>query len=402
MIQRGTVVYVGNFFFPDGNAAGKRVWGNLEAVKDAGFNAVCLCFRKETGNKSIEKSSYAQIDLYTIPYTSGFKRLKNGFPKHVFRKVLEKYEHNTIATIMYNSLGTTEFNSYVIQECHKRGINVYYDIADYFDVPHKTNRLRYYMKKRELNHLTGKVLPACDGWITISYFLKNMMPNPDKSIVVPPLSVSKAVYTQGNKDKCIISYATYIVDENRPISEWKDRVDIYIDVFIKLKEYVRRCPCELHLLGFFKDDLLKMFPKEIRGVYEERLKSLGNTVLFFGPMANKKVQEHIQQSDFTILFRDDKTSNNAGFPTKISESISLGVPPITNITSDIGYYIQDGVNGVVVTKLDDIQGIAEKIANTINHGVQDDLRRGTLNTTDFYYKTYTKRFRDFLLEVQHT
>ena len=38
---------------------------------------------------------------------------------------------------------------------------------------------------------------------------------------------------------------------------------------------------------------------------------------------------------------------NAGFPTKVGESMAAGVPVIANLTSDIGLYLHDGVEGVV-------------------------------------------------------
>ena len=396
MKHGGVIIYVGNFFYPDGNAAGKRVWGNLEAIRAAGFKTACLCFRKENGSGELEVSNNLETDLYTIPYTSGFDRLKNSVPKQVFKTVLDKYhDQKIVAVIMYNSLGTTEFNSFVVKECHKRAIKAYYDIADYFDVPHKANVLRYYMKKRELNQLTGKVLPACDGWIAISSFLRNMMPNPEKTIVVPPLSVSKANYTPRPQTELVISYATFIVDKNRPISEWKDRIDSYIDVFIKLNDYAINRPYEIHFLGFYKEDLLEMFPDDIRQEYAKKIEILGDKVKFFGPMSNKEVQQHISNSDYTILLRDSKTSNNAGFPTKISESISLGVPPITNITSDIGCYIKDGVNGIVVSDPQDIQSICDKIAAMFNEDLQESLRQGAVNTEGFYYISYAEKFKAF-------
>ena len=37
----------------------------------------------------------------------------------------------------------------------------------------------------------------------------------------------------------------------------------------------------------------------------------------------------------------------AGFPTKIAESLALGTPVIINITSNLGDYIHDGVEGLI-------------------------------------------------------
>ena len=51
----------------------------------------------------------------------------------------------------------------------------------------------------------------------------------------------------------------------------------------------------------------------------------------------------------------------AGFPTKVSESISLGIPVITNNTSDLKKYICNGVNGYMIENEEDIRKLAQDI-----------------------------------------
>ena len=399
MSENGMIIYVGNFDYPNGNAAGKRVLGNLEAMNKAGYRTACLCFRYTHGNGGVEHTSFGKTDRYTIEYTSGFARLNKKTPVNAFKYVLDRYSDETIkAVVMYNSLGTTDFNSFVIKECHRRKIKVFYDIVDYFDTPQKTRYLRYLMIKRELKRKFKKVLPECDGWITIGSYLKARMANPSKVLIVPPLAVKRVEKSERTSgDTVTFSYATYIRNKNRPISQWKDRVDAYIDVFYNISKIDTKRPFFINFLGFTKQERVDVFPEEIREQYRKKLDCLDPYIMYHGKMNNDDVQAVIEKSDFTILLRDSKPCNNAGFPTKVSESISLGVPVVVNPTSDIAQYIKDNFNGVIVAPPDDIDAVTEKITQILN---MDDsqlqkLRDGASQTEGFYYESYADVFKSY-------
>lgn len=76
------VVYVGNFFFPNGNASGKRVHGNLKAIHYAGYVPYAIGFH--TDNEKIKKQKVDGIISYSIQYCTGSKRLDNGKPYGFF------------------------------------------------------------------------------------------------------------------------------------------------------------------------------------------------------------------------------------------------------------------------------------------------------------------------------
>lgn len=399
MSDNGVIIYVGNFDYPNGNAAGKRVLGNLEAMKKAGYKTACLCFRNNNFNSKVEYTDFNGTSRFTVPYTSGFARLNSKVTNDAFRYVLDKYSNDTIkAVIMYNSLGTTDFNSFVIRECRRRNIKVYYDIVDYFDTPQKTRYLRYLMIKRELDRKFKKVLPKCDGWIAISSFLRERMADPSKTIIVPPLAVTKSQKSERKpSDTVSFSYATYVRSKNRPISQWKDRVDAYIDVFNKVSKIETKRSFQINFMGFDKQQMIEVFPEEVREEYRKKIDDLDDHIKYFGKMNNDEVQEIIKNSDFTILLRDSKTCNNAGFPTKVSESISLGVPVVVNPTSDIASYIKDNDNGIVVPAPDDIDGIVERIVQVLNMDDSDlqKLRDGACKTEGFYYESYSEIFKEY-------
>lgn len=62
-----------------------------------------------------------------------------------------------------------------------------------------------------------------------------------------------------------------------------------------------------------------------------------------------KVVSALRSSDFTVLMRDPgKRFAQAGMPTKVTESLGCGTPVIANITSDLGGFLEDGRDAIVV------------------------------------------------------
>jgi glycosyltransferase involved in cell wall biosynthesis len=404
-----TVLYVGNFFFPDGNAAGKRVHGNIKAMQEAGYNTACLCFRKN-GIKDDAYLCSDKIDgteVYTVPYCQGLDRMNNRKPMQAFRRVFSKVSRNAqiVAVVMYGTLGSTTFNLSVCKFAKKNGIRVLYDYVDLFDTQAKSNYLRYLIKKWDLKVMENRVLPACDGYITISSYLKNAVPKPSCAVIVPPLVVSVADKPAEAADHTItVAYASVITDKGRPVQEWKDRIDAMISAFYDLYTVHGVENFKLRFIGFTKKELLEMLEDHLRDAYEKKIKAVETKIEFLGPMSNVQTQKLIYDSDFTILLRDSKTSTNAGFPTKVSESVALGVPVITNVTSDIGSYIDDGENGFLVPPPDNHEALVNSLLRvfTLSKELRDQMKMRTLAGCRFHYTRFVQPLRSVVSGREET
>lgn len=398
--MKKAVIYTGNFLFPDGNAAGKRVWGNAKAIKAAGYEVICFCFRKENPTFGLQKKICDDMPIYTIPYSRGINRVNNLYPAVLFKRILSEVRktYDIDSVIMYGTLGTSGYNMSVVRTCKKQGIRLICDKVDLFDEPHKNNLLRYWLKKRDLYVMDHKILPSCDKWIAVSDYLKKRMPDPEKTIIIPPLSVEVKSSKVGDVlQPTTFAYASMIAEKSIPVSEWKDRVDATIDVFYTLQQKNKVNDFRVCFIGFSCEQLLEQFPENQRAEYQEKLRTLENNVIFYGLMSNARAQEIISQADFTILLRDSKTCTNAGFPTKVSESLSLGVPVVANATSDIAMYVKDMVNGCIVPPPNDIEGIANRLIELISlsRAQKDYMRNNAVRINTFYYKEYIKRIAEF-------
>ena len=68
-----------------------------------------------------------------------------------------------------------------------------------------------------------------------------------------------------------------------------------------------------------------------------------------GRVSREVVQEELLHSDFSVLLRpSEERYAMAGFPTKSVEAMSHGVAMLCNISSDLGMYLIDMVNSVIV------------------------------------------------------
>jgi len=107
--------------------------------------------------------------------------------------------------------------------------------------------------------------------------------------------------------------------------------------------------------GFDKLEILTSLPK-----LRNSIEYLNDFVSFHGFVDNEKVLEFVHKADFMVLIRNSTLQSNAGFPTKVSESINCGTPVITTMTSDIALYLTEGKHVLYV------EDSVDSLVNTID------------------------------------
>ena len=100
-----------------------------------------------------------------------------------------------------------------------------------------------------------------------------------------------------------------------------------------------------------------------------------------------------QEHHFSIFMRSHRRSSDAGFPTKLAESLAAETPVLADKTGDIPYYIENGKNGFVV------ENEANELKKMLYHLVSMDneaygeMRKAARKTAEknFDYKVYEKQ-----------
>jgi len=156
------------------------------------------------------------------------------------------------------------------------------------------------------------------------------------------------------------------------------------------------------------------FVFEFYGPSEEQLKdNIGDDSLYQkvsdsfqinGRIPQKDVYSKIADADFTFFLREKRKSSDAGFPTKLAESMAVGTPVMTNSTGSIGCYLQDGENGFLLPELT-VTCIVRALNRIRNLDKEEylQMRRNARHTAEmhFDYRNYSKELNRFFTEGQN-
>lgn len=149
----------------------------------------------------------------------------------------------------------------------------------------------------------------------------------------------------------------------------------------------------LHIYGPNKDEIIRN--------YGNNINLSKNYIHIYGRIPQKEVEEKIRRADFSFIIRPNRRSSDAGFPTKLAESMAVGTPVIANETGDIGLYIKNKVNGFLIKENLD-KKLIENLQYIIKMNKEDleNMRIEARKTAEknFDFRNYKEKIQKFLLE----
>ena len=340
MTKKNTILYLGSFDAFNKNAAGKRVLEMAKLISSLGFDVVLLGLSKSNNFESIEKnkSIIEGISIYSFSNHIVKNRLNyNAF----FSDFKYFYNHNlkeqVCAIFLYGSPTISLFNLKVINFARKRNIKVISDVVDWLS-PSSGGLAFKVFKHFDTWFLKSIITPKSDGIIAISEWLMNYYRKKGikNILLIPPLSESSNIDFQCLPIPNILYAGTPFRVGQKNINKklMKDRIDKSISLLRKVKE--KGCVFKYHVYGFNKNDLLISLPYLTKDV-----NYLDDSIVFHGKVTMETIHNDMSFMDYSLLIRDNNRVSNAGFPSKVSESISFGVPVITTKTSDISKYLRE-------------------------------------------------------------
>lgn len=393
-------VYIGNFSFPLGNAAGKRVYANGKILSENGYEVLFIGL---DGNISSEtpiqetKNTFDDFIYYNLPDPASLSARMNFIKTYrIITKLLDDIYPKPDLIIYYGSPGLSIIDDMLIQYCRKRKIKIVSDCVDWLTV--KTDNPFFdFFKWLDTTYRNIYVNKRADGVIAISDYLTRYYSNAGcHTVTIPPLSPKKNHRNSlniENQGKIVISYAGIPFRKGtriRDLNTLKDRIDK--TVLLLYSAWEKGCIFTFNIFGFTRDDFETALPSHI-----EYIDKMGDSVHFFGMLSHEKVTDSIMKSDFTILIRDVNRDTTAGFPTKISESISYGTPVITTKTSDLEKYISEGDNGFFLDIENEISAV-DKLSSIlkIDRNSIFEMKKRCMESDLFYYRNYSSRLVEFI------
>ncbi|MEF1173779.1 glycosyltransferase [Vibrio sinaloensis] len=343
-MNKKIIFYIGNFHYPSGNAAGKRVSGIISILINLGYHVVVFDTRKiAVESKGIvldNEASNEYVTCYTMAYPQGILDwLKvSSLQEDLIRK-FDEYK-NVEAAIFYGSPRVSVFSNYLIKYFNKKNIVTISDVVDWLIVKTK-NPIRDLVKKLDDYYQKTVLNNRFDKSICISYFLEDMYKEKIRDIIViPPVMDSYSFNELGekNREKTLFYAGNPFRSDMRKndVATMKDRLDLIISHLCELKdEGVDNFVFQTY--GFTKNELLSSVP-----YISDKVESLGRNIIFNGEVDNEYLVSQLINADFSVLFRDFKRDSVAGFPSKVAESIVNGIPVIVTDVGDISLYLENG------------------------------------------------------------
>lgn len=400
------ILYIGNFSFPFGNASGKRVYNNGKLFRELGYEVVFIGVDKGVSSKStlIEtKKIYDGFTCYNFSYPKkntdwlNYMRYFNKFKNLVISENLLEKLHTII---YYGSPTLSLFDKKIIKFSRRNNLIVLSDCVDWLIT--KTGNVPFdVIKNLDNTYQKAWLNKKVNGVITISSYLEEYYKRLNKeTVVIPPLT--NQIHENDLKgmpyhksEKVVLAYAGSTFRKDKRIKSkmfLKDRIDKTILLLYLVKK--NHFDFIFNIYGFTKEEYLKVFPEQ-----NQHIAFLGDSVIFHGYLENSEVIKKLKMVDYTILLRDVNRVTSAGFPTKITESLSLGIPVITTRTSDLEKYIIDGKNGYLIdTQVNDEN--ANKLIKILKTKNIDRYKHLEL-FNQFYYKNFTNSMKNFINKLDN-
>ena len=174
----------------------------------------------------------------------------------------------------------------------------------------------------------------------------------------------------------------------------KDHIDQFIKA-ISILSPKDQLKIEFNILGVTYDQYKSKY-----GIINQNL--LNDIIFFRGRVSRNEVMDYLTNTDFTVLFRpSEERYAKAGFPTKSVESLSTGTPILCNLSSDLGMYLVDGKNSILVNQPTEkeLKNAIKRIL-TLNKKQLEQMQMLSYETAinNFDRTRYLDDFRNFLIE----
>ena len=361
-----SILYLGGFELPDKNAAAQRVMANAKLLREMGFDVSFIGISKDIDNAPHIVDGFASNP---VPYPSNTIEWMHQIFTFVSKTEILKRKPDYV--VLYNFPAFASLR--ILKFCHKHDIKVVHDLTEWESA--RGWSPSNIMRKIDINLRMRYCMKKMDVVICISRFLFDYYKRHTKCILVPPtLDLKNPKWDRDRKftsDGSIkLIYAGTAGFGN------KDRLDCIVDAMIGKKNL------ELTVIGMTKEQYVEGYGKNIPESVQ---------VNFRGRVPHTEAVKAVQQSDFQMLIRDSNLKNNAGFPTKFVESMSCCTPIIATLTSNIGDYLQDGVNGFIVSDEHPLGEVLKKAAS-LSSAEKIKMKEACKSFEGFDYHSYKDEF----------
>ena len=366
---------------PNRNAAAQRVMANAKILRDIGYE-VSLVGMTHDGS-GMEPFVYEGFQCVNLPYPKSLGEWWRMLTS--IRQYLPYYSKETSIVIAYNHPAIALRK--LLKYNRKRGIVTLSDCTEWYEP--QGGWLFRKIKGWDVNQRMYNVQCQLDGVITISRYLDVFYKEHCvKTLLLPPLVDKNEKKWTAPKERT--RNTVNIMYAGSPGGA-KDRLDWIINGL----EIVAA-----NTGSTFGFDVIGITEQQYRKVYlVEDSKLIPGFVHFYGRLPHEKVVAMLLDADFQIFLREDHLANRAGFPTKFAETISAGTIALTNASSNLKDYMEEGVNSfeMDISSQDALVATLTKPLSMEKEELMNIQER--MDTTVFDYRNYIEKTKQFLQKM---
>lgn len=369
-------------YFPYGSATASRILAFCRLFIDVGYDIYVLSLHGHgsLNHNQIEYDIISGSDKTSIETFIGDNRIIDR---------LRKYLNNNTVDFIFGVSIHVKYNK-ILKLCKDRKIPLILEQCEWYDVSsYKLGKIdyRYLRFTNNIKHNYGKA----NGIIVISKFLEKHFSIQNKNVIrIPSITdvMDKKCNVNNKHEKIRIVFAG-------SVSKSKELLKPILEALISSKEFLSKI--QFNIYGINEHQLLLNIDND-----KELLNKVRNSITINGFIPQTQIEDKLKESDYSIFIRQKRRSSNAGFPTKLCESMSIGTPVITNDTGDIITYIRDGINGFICkdnTK-ESIIEVFDRILR-LNNDEYAQIRDNARKTAEehFDYRNYKKQILSFIDNV---
>jgi glycosyltransferase involved in cell wall biosynthesis len=339
MSQKKWIAYVGPFPFPWGQAASRRMFGIAQSFAACGYDVVVGTGDAEPKEPELvwecEAGSVSRIGLAELPGPGAgdLEKATRAFVSWGARTV-RWLESMPSPAFVLGYGGGAPFAGRLLRWGRHRNVPVAFDVVEWYESSHfPGGSLNPFSISSEI--CMRWLYPRAEGVIAISSYLEDFYAKSVATVVrIPPTLDVRSLPESKSRSGSEPGLPYRLVYAGTPGK--KDALPLILAAVAAVDPEGTRIA--MTVIGVEEKDVAAYSPPP----------KLSRGVRFLGRIPQSEVAGHVGASDFSVLLREPMRFANAGFPTKFVESLSVGTPVISNLTSDIGRYLVDGVSGVVV------------------------------------------------------
>jgi glycosyltransferase involved in cell wall biosynthesis len=397
------VIYVGGFQFPNGDAAAARVLGMGKALRGSGYDVVFAGSESSGRPQDVQADgSFAYQSFPYFPQSEGRSQGSNlirraglylGGGRRTVRFLESQDACGVAAVFVYQTYATTMMR--VRNSCARRGIPVVADVTEWYtpeQLPNGRFGLPYWDSEFRLRVFVPRYMRhvVCISSYLGAYFRSKGC----HTIEVPPLIDpdedkwrTDGIRRDGVQPLRLIYAGT---------PGKKDLIGNVVRAVSSLR--LRGREVVLHCVGPTVQEIAAVDANAGTLVNDNP-----DAFIFHGRLPQHSVPALLSNADFSVLVRPQARYAQAGFPTKLVESLAASVPVIANDTGDIGRFVSDGREGIILANCS-VQAVVGGIERLLVAGRQrwSEMRicareRGM---GSFDYQAHSKRIGEFMEEIR--